>query len=354
MSKHLHRALPEALEEQPAAPIIEPAIQNTPAAWLPEVTPAVLTDAAPSPFEHFADVEQVAARPGAQPQRPTPEQLFNQQYDEQAARALDEDRRDLGRWRQLTAEEQLAAAGQDPETAVQAGQLGYTTRVNGQMYRYDQIQEDPNAPTLTSALMGPEASQFFSRAFVTDRPREDPNNADERAYQDVMVLNSDGTTSTISQNDHGMVELPESGFGYSTYNRNDVNLPSGEEQKDQWGTPSTVANLINIANDYRTLLPNQTIEYGDLATEDNQSPLLDTGRTRRHATHGQGDQVDLRYPDTMFNTNSYIRTAENWGANNFYYSPGMVNTAFFGDDSRAITEASHRDHLHLGFGRGGR
>ena len=112
----------------------------------------------------------------------------------------------------------------------------------------------------------------------------------EHAYQDVTVLNADGTTSTLNQNDHGMVELPSSGFGFSTYNRNDVQIKDTEQrQKDQWGDPSSIANFINIANDYHTLRPDQTIEYGDVATDDNKSPLLYNNNPNvRHGSHGQG------------------------------------------------------------------
>ena len=72
-----------------------------------------------------------------------------------------------------------------------------------------------------------------------------------------------------------------------------------------------------------------------------------------HATHGDGTQIDLRYPDTMFNTNSFIRSAEDWGVNHAYYSPGMRNTAFWNPNTDAATQADHRDHMHIGFGNGG-
>ncbi len=294
-----------------------------------------------------------AARTGG-PQRLTPQQQFQQQYLEQKNRPLDQDRQDMARWRQLSADEVARMNPQDPTMAPQPGQHGYTTTINGQTYRYDRVANDPANPTLTADLMGGQAEQFFSRAFVTPRARTNPNDPNERQFNDVSILNANGTVGTQRQNEHGMVELPRSGFGYSTYNRNDVRLPNGQPQPDQWGTPEMVAKLINIGADYRTLLPNQTVEYGDIATDDNQSPLLDTGRTARHATHGQGNQVDLRYPSNMFQTNSLIRTSENWGVNNFYYDPGMQGDAFFGANSTATPERHHADHLHMGVGRGGR
>lgn len=302
------------------------------------------------------------AEAGAVAKKKTPREQFQDQYLAEKNRPLEQARQNMPRWREMSQEEaltrQMVQAGLsalpligDMMTAPKPGERGYSTTVNGKSYLYDLVKEDPEHPTQTKDLMGPQSSQFFSRAFVTERPKKDPKDKKEKTYNDVTVLNSDGTTSTLAENDSGRVELPTSGFGYSTYNRDDVKLPNGKPQHDQWGTPKTVAGLINVANDYRTLLPNQTVEYGDIGTDDGKSPLLDTGSTSRHATHGGGTQADLRYPDTMFNTNSLIRTSENWGINNFYYSPDMQNTAFFGENSRATPERHHRDHLHMGFGR---
>lgn len=296
--------------------------------------------------------------------RLTPQQQFQQRYLREKNRPLDQNRQNIPRWRELSPEE--AAVRQAVQGAMgalpligdnfqppQAGERGYTTTVNGKTFLYDQVQEDPNNPTQTSDLMGPQASQFYSRAFTTPRPKKNPNDRNERQFTDVTVLNPNGTTSVLRQNEHGMVELPESGFGFGTYNRNDVRYPNGNRQPDQWGKPAVVANLMNIGADYRTMFPNQSVQYGDIATNDNKSPLLDTGRTSRHATHGEGDQVDLLYPGNMFQTNSLIRTAENWGANNFYYDPGMQGDAFFSPNTRATPESHHDDHLHMGWGRGG-
>ena len=297
---------------------------------------------------------QAPQRGPAQAPRQTPQQQFQQQYTDRRNEALSEDRRNMPRWRQLTPE-QIAALPQYADgQAPTAGQRGYTTSINGATYQYDVVPEDPQRATTNGDLMGPQASQFMSRAFVTDRPRQNPNNPQERQFQDVMSLNQDGTTSTLRQNEHGMVELPTSGFGFSTYNRNDVRLTNGQPQQDQWGTPQMIAAMMNIGHDYRMMNPNQNIEYGDIATNDNQSPLLDTGRTARHATHGAGTQTDLRYPDTAFQRNTLVRTSENWGMNNFYYNPDWQNSTFFSDSSRATPEGHHRDHLHMGIGRGGR
>ena len=102
-----------------------------------------------------------------------------------------------------------------------------------------------------------------------------------------------------------------------------------------------------------TLQPGRTIQYGDIATDDSKSPLIDTGKTRRHASHGTGDQVDIRYPSATFDTNTFIRTGENWGANNFYYSPSLAGQAFFGGNTHSAHNEEHRNHLHMGFGPGG-
>ncbi|HRI53651.1 MAG TPA: hypothetical protein PLW65_26085 [Pseudomonadota bacterium] len=323
-------------------------------------------DAAAGVLGHWA---QDGAHAAAPPRRLSPREQFDSAYEDLRNRQLNEAEQSAARWRELSATELAAATPQDPLTAPKAGELGYTTSVGGHTYKYDRVAEDPNRPTQARDLLGPEASQFHSRALVTDRPKQDPTNARERAYQDVTVLNSNGTTSTLSQNDSGVVELPTQGFGFSTYNRNDVDLPGDrrhpQKQKDQWGTPDAVARIINIANDYGTLhagendaagtlQPGRTIQYGDLATDDNQSPLLESGRSRRHASHGTADQVDIRYPSTTFDTNTFIRTAEGWGANNFYYSPSLEGQAYFGSGTHNATNAEHRNHLHMGFGLGGR
>ena len=312
---------------------------------------------------------QDGAHPAAAPARLTPRQQFDGAYDGLRNRQLNEAEQNAARWRELSATELAALAPQDPKTAPKAGELGYTTAVGGHTYKYDRVAEDPSHPTQAKDLLGPAATQFHSRAFVTDRPKQDPTNAKEHAYQDVTVLNGNGTTSTLSQNNSGVVELPTGGFGFSTYNRNDVNLPGDrrhpQKQKDQWGTPDAVARIINIANDYGTLHPGQndaagalqpgrTIQYGDLATDDSQSPLIESGRTRRHASHGTGDQVDIRYPSTAFDTNTFIRSGESWGANNFYYSPALAGQAYFGANTHNASNEEHRNHLHMGFGLGGR
>ncbi len=312
---------------------------------------------------------QDGAHAAAAPKKLSAREQFDSAYEGLRSRQLNEAEQSAARWRELSAAELAAATPQDPKTAPKAGELGYTTSVGGHTYKYDRVAEDPSRPTQARELLGPEATQFHSRAFVTDRPKQDPANARERAYQDVTVLNSNGTASTLSQNDSGVVELPTQGFGFSTYNRNDVDLPGDrrhpQKQKDQWGTPDAVARIINIANDYGTLHPGQndaagtlqpgrTIQYGDLATDDNQSPLLESGQSRRHASHGTGDQVDIRYPSTTFDTNTFIRTGESWGANNFYYSPSLAGQAYFGSDTHSAANSEHRNHLHMGFGLGGR
>lgn len=289
--------------------------------------------------------EQLAA---AVPRRETPEQAFNRQYLEQKNAPLSPDRQNMPRWRQLTADEIAAQGPVDPKTAPQPGQRGYTTSINGSTYRYDTVAEDPQHPTRNADLMGGNASQFFSRAFVTERAKKNPK---DRTFNDVSILGADGRVVTQQEDASGRVELPDGGFGYSTYNRNDITLPNGHAQKDQWGTPSTIANLINTAADYRTMRPNHTIEYGDIGTDDGLSPLTDQGKTTRHATHGGGTQVDLRYAGSDFENNTIIRNAENWGANNFYYSPAMQGDLHFGTGVRATPENHHRDHLHMGWGR---
>ena len=328
------------------------------------VHPGANHEAAAGVVGHFGtDDAPRAAAPGARPQ--TARERFDKSYEDLRNRELNQDERNAARWRELSGAEIAGTAPIDLKTVPKPGELGYTTTVNGHMYRYEQVQEDPKHATQAKDLLGPAASQFHSRAFVTDRAKKDPKDPKEHTYHDVTVLNPNGTTSTLSQNDSGQVELPTSGFGFSTYNRNDVFLPGGKtRQKDQWGTPEAVSKIINIANDYGTLQagqndangtlqPGRTIQYGDIATDDSKSPLIDTGKTRRHASHGTGDQVDIRYPSTTFDTNTFIRTGENWGANNFYYNPDLAGQAFFGANTHSAANAEHRNHLHMGFGLGG-
>lgn len=282
---------------------------------------------------------------------------FDADYATATQRTLTPEEQKKARWRELSQLEVLASSGasigQDPALLPKPGDLGYTTTLNGRTFRYDEVQEDPNKPTRISDLMGPQAKQFSSRAFVTPRSPDSTKDGSTPAQQDVTVLKDDGTVAVLPQNEHGMVELPSSGFGYGTHHRNDVVLKDGA-QKDQWGRPEMISNLINIGHDVHTLDPKQTVEYGDIATDDNKSPVLDAKNPKhRHASHGQGTQVDLRYLNSDFANNALIRSAEQWGMNNFRYNPDKRGEFFIEDGSTTGSNAEHRNHLHMGMGAGG-
>lgn len=286
-----------------------------------------------------------------------PRERFEYEYTEAIQRTLTPEQQKQARWRELSPIEVLAssgaALGRDPQLAPKPGEQGYTTSVNGRTFRYDEVKEDPAKPTRIADLMGPQAHQFQSRGFVTPRATDPAQGGAQKTYQDVTVLNADGTVSVLPQNEDGMVELPESGYGFGTHHRNDVILKNGA-QKDQWGTPEMIANLINIGHDVHTLDPSQTVTYGDIATDDNKSPVKDAADPNdRHKSHGQGNQVDLRYLNSDFANNALIRSAEQWGMNNFRYSPGKRGKYFFDENSTTGANEEHRNHLHMGMGPGG-
>jgi hypothetical protein len=204
-------------------------------------------------------------------------------------------------------------------------------------------------------MMGPSAQQFHSRALT---------GADSQGQQQLHVLRPDGTTSSQRANEHGMVELPEQGHGYGVYNRNDVRV-GRQAQPDQWGTPESIARNINISNDYGTLFPGAQLEFGDLSTDTGNSPLLETGGRRRHGSHYEGSQADLRYiagdgsgrraatsGDSLNRQRSMVNIAESWGIDNFYASPSLRGKLFTRPGTEIGYNAGHADHLHMGRGSG--
>ena len=292
---------------------------------------------------------------GGRAKAPTAKELWQQRYLAQKNQAVDPT---IPRWRQLTDEEAAAAALLPEEERPGAGQNGYTAAVNGHQWRYDVQANDPQRPTTRADLMGGSASQFYSRAFVGP-------NGDHPDREDVTILNRDGTTTVQQGIEHGMAELPASGFGYTTHNRNDV-VRSGRPQPDQWGTPANIARDINIMADYRTLFPNSTVSIGDLSTDTGDSPLLYNRGSQRHATHYHGSQTDLQYvagqessatpstsDDNLFRQRSFVRTAENWGMDYFHVSPTFKDQLFFSPGSDVHYNHGHDDHLHMGVGDGG-
>jgi penicillin-insensitive murein DD-endopeptidase len=74
------------------------------------------------------------------------------------------------------------------------------------------------------------------------------------------------------------VELPSSGIGFRTYNR---------EGNDQFGTPGTIARLKQLGEAWAQVQPGHPFAVGDIAKRGG-------GRFPPHATHQRGADVDFR------------------------------------------------------------
>jgi hypothetical protein len=172
--------------------------------------------------------------------------------------------------------------------------------------------------------------------------------------------------SVQAANAHGMAELPTRGLGFETHNRNDVRVGKAR-QKDQWGTPESVARIINTMADYGTLFPGAAVSVGDMSTDAGESPRLYSNRSSRHKSHYNGTQVDLRYPDgdgsknrstttgeSLFRTQALLGVAEDWGMDRAYAATGLRRKLFPAEGTDVHFDKGHNDHLHLGAGKGSR
>lgn len=295
-------------------------------------------------------------RPRPRPERLTPRAAFEQRYLAQRSQEVDPSEE---RWKRLSEEEIAALASVPEEERPGPGEAGYHTAIGEDTWQWDAHAQDPETPLRRGDLMGGDADQVFSRAFSTANP-------DYEDRTDVTVLNADGTSSVLSANEHGMVELPESGFGFTTHNRDDVRV-NGQPQPDQWGSAASVTRTMNTMSDYRTMFPGSTLSIGDLSTDTGNSPRLYSNRATRHATHYDGTQVDLQYPHGTGSTNwastedgdlfrhrSLVRTAEDWGFDNFHASRRLRNDLFETPEADMHHSRPHDNHLHMGQGNGRR
>lgn len=101
-------------------------------------------------------------------------------------------------------------------------------------------------------------------------------------------------------------ELPASGLGFRTYNR--------ESYGDQFGTKETIERLIQIGEQWHAIEPNIDLQFGDISRLYGGrfvNPL--TGKTE-HASHRDGRAVDMRpirkdgeYQPTVVGWSSYSR-----------------------------------------------
>lgn len=314
---------------------------------------------APVGVDNSQVIAQLQARgqvPTPRPRPLTPAQVFDQRYLAQKDREIDPSER---RWKRLSEEQAARLAATPADQRPAAGTPGFSTSVNGATWQWDAHAEDPDRVLRARDLMGGQASQVFSRAFTTANP-------DHADRTDVTVLNADGTVSVQAGNEHGMVELPESGHGFRTHNRDDVRV-GRHQQPDQWGTAASIARTMNIMSDYATLFPGSSVSIGDLSTDEGDSPRLYDNRPQRHATHYDGSQVDLQYVDgagstnrastedaNLFRQRSFLRTAENWGMNNFHAAPSLEGQLFPAEGTTMHYNRGHADHLHMGSGSGTR
>ena len=316
---------------------------------------------------------------GTQSQRQTPLQQFNTAFDQQRGQAADPNQR---RWAALTeAHGQeyaawLEAKKAEPNTPLPAGlrglvtpgatqgQDGYVQRAGNRHYQYGLQGDEGDSARTRSDLIG-DSDQFYSRAFVESKTTKDAKTGKETTTPQVRVLKPDGTVGLMDANKDGMVELPASGFGFGTHNRNDVNLPNGRPQGDQWGRPESIARTMNTMADYATLFPGSSLSIGDLSDPAGSSPLLNTGSTTRHGSHYHGSQADLQYPsansssattptsgDDLFRMRSLMRLGEGRGFDNYYAGTGLNGKLFPGTDTSVGYNRDHNDHLHMGAGRG--
>lgn len=138
-------------------------------------------------------------------------------------------------------------------------------------------------------------------------------------------------------------ELPESGVGFKTYNR--------ELRGDQFGTKSTIQNCIDIAKEWSLIHPEIKIQFGDIS-------LLYGGNTPDHATHEKGKDVDIRpmradfqYAPITYQDSKYSRSLTR---EFLKLVKGKVRGVYFNDpvlikEGLCKHAAGHSNHLHIMF-----
>jgi peptidoglycan hydrolase-like protein with peptidoglycan-binding domain len=151
-----------------------------------------------------------------------------------------------------------------------------------------------------------------------------------------------GVNSSVGKPVGGTVstQLDDRGIGFTTYGPRSM----------QYGTPQTVQNLKDIAARYHART-GRTLEIGDLSK-------VNGGKTRRHSTHLNGTDVDIRPPSTTGGPTT-------WGSANYDRN---ATRALIEEVKRANPDArvlfndpvlrneglthyakGHNDHLHVSF-----
>jgi hypothetical protein len=250
---------------------------------------------------------------------------------------------------------QRATEDQEASFAATECGLGQSTTAGGDRYLYDFL--DPQ--TGPDELIGPDSAQFLSRTFPHDEDQDG-------THDGVRTLEDDGSVTELLTNASGMVELSPMGRGFTTHNRNDVDV-DGVPLQDQCGAPSHVAAVMNTMADYETQYPGSEVSLGDLSTCTGDSPLLFTDRTVRHETHFDGSQVDLQYPQGEASTNvaptsgpdigrtqTLVDGAQDWGMDHIYGAPSLRDDLEFDAGTSSGFNKGHANHLHMGTGTGRR
>lgn len=313
--------------------------------------------------EHYARLFPAVRAGAVAAIRKTEDSDSKKRFDEALKREVNPN---APRWRKLAPEE--VAAYQEKffqqtlgVAAPAPGTHGYTVGVGDGYYVWDLQTENSDAPKTSGDLTaqgGGPPSQFYAQAFTT------PPSGDTKAG--VQILNADGTVSNLLPNQDGMIELPVrpgtgqdggGGFGYDVHKRRDEIDKNGAPLPDQFGTAESIARVINIAADYKTIFPESQLSFGDLSSDTGANPLKSNGAPA-HSSHKQGSQVDLRFPTPststssepkdLFNVQSLVKLAEGRGMNNFILAPGLKEKLSFGMGTQVSQSDDHKDHIHMG------
>lgn len=175
----------------------------------------------------------------------------------------------------------------------------------------------------------------------------------------ITTLNLDGTISTLSPNDYGLVQFPDHGPGFARYtDANGANNGDNEtytvngvtHHTDGWASPETAVAFYNAIQDFGATSPGVTIHYGDISAFD---PSINLG----HSTHYTGNSIDIHYFDSnggelrgntayanadVTMTNAFFTAAQAHGFSlNYSYGNRFTHQ---GNNNHAV----HKDHFHIG------
>lgn len=146
-------------------------------------------------------------------------------------------------------------------------------------------------------------------------------------------------------NSEPFVLLPQmSGFGYYSYGK-------GNWYERQWGTPTTIAALLEIADQFSLTYPLKPIAIGDIS-------FRFGGKMAPHGTHREGKHIDLRpcrsdnallpvtYLDTKYDQTATLLLIE------LFLSHKAVKNVLFNDPEiykldRVSSWDGHHDHFHV-------